>query len=114
MIRRTMPVLAASLTGPTERIMETGICPVCTGSGRRPAAGVPSKTVYASYDAATDTLGCNNCGGLIMWGKPSGLVPLREDGTPCVHEYTSYSRGRCWTQYKCKFCTLSFDVDSGD
>ena len=93
-----------------------GICPVCNGSGRMavPEYNQKYKHVYSSYDAETDTLACNNCGGQTMYGSPSGQVPLREDGTPCKHEYTSANVGRCLTQYTCKHCVSSYQIDSGD
>jgi len=91
-------------------------CPVCNGSGRRP---VPEdqqrwKTIMGSYDAATDTFSCDNCGGQTMYGKATGLVPLNKEGNPCRHEYTGLSRGRCWTQYTCRHCGYSYDIDSSD
>ena len=91
-----------------------GTCPVCNGGGRIPAGDDRHKHVYASYDKATDTLACRNCGGQTMYGQPTGRVPLRKDGTPCVHEYTSWNVGRCLTQYACKHCVSSFQIDSGD
>ena len=91
-----------------------GICPVCNGSGRRPAGDDKYKHVYAGYDAETDTLKCDNCGGQMMYGRPIGQVPFREDGTPCKHEYTSATIGRCLTRYTCKHCVSLFDIDSGD
>lgn len=94
--------------------MNKGVCPVCNGSGRRSADGVPAKSVYADYDKETDTLPCNNCGGQMMYGTPTGEVNLREDGTPCKHEYSSESIGRCYTRYSCNHCEFSFKIDSGD
>ena len=91
-----------------------GICPVCNGSGRRPAGNDRYKHVYASYDAETDTLACNNCGGQTMYGQPSGQVPLRKDGTPCKHEYKGTTVGRCLTRYTCVHCVSSYQIDSGD
>lgn len=91
-----------------------GVCPVCNGCGRRPAGDTPYKTVFAGYDKETDTLACNNCGGQYMYGRPTGEVPLRSDGTPCKHEYTSATVGRCLTRYTCKHCGSSHEIDSGD
>lgn len=93
-----------------------GTCPVCNGTGRVP---VPEhsqryKTVMASYDAATDTLGCQNCGGQYMFGRPTGLVRLRPDGTPCQHEYTGRNKGRCYNEYTCQHCGDVYDIDSSD
>ena len=93
-----------------------GICPVCNGSKRRGLFDFEQryKDVYAGYDKETDTLPCTNCGGQTMYGRPSGQVPLREDGTPCKHEYTSTTIGRCLTRYTCKHCVSSYEIDSGD
>lgn len=95
-----------------------GICPVCSGSGHMPCPNYLRKDGkshgwygYREYD---DTITCTNCGGQTMYGKPSGKVRLREDGTPCVHEYDSREAGRCYTIYTCKHCKHSFDIDSGD
>lgn len=93
---------------------ETGICPVCNGTTRRNAKNVNSKTVYADYDPETDTLPCNNCGGQTMYGKPSGRTPLRDDGTPCIHEYNARSVARHHTIYTCKHCNYVYNIDSGD
>ncbi len=94
--------------------MADGVCPVCNGTGRRPAGENSYKKVYAGYDEVTDTLPCNNCGGQTMYGRPSGRVPLRPDGTPCKHEYASATVGRCLTRYTCKHCGSSYEIDSGD
>lgn len=94
--------------------IKTGICPVCNGSKRMSAASIAYKSGYRGYDADSDTLPCNNCGGQTMWGEPSGVVSLRDDDTPCVHEYDCRKKGRCYHVYYCKHCSYSFDIDSGD
>lgn len=94
--------------------MNLGTCPVCNGTGRVPAGNDPYKKMYSSYDAETDTLPCNNCGGQTMYGRPTGQVRLRDDGTPCRHEYTSRIVGRCLTEYTCRHCGHSYQIDSGD
>lgn len=94
--------------------MQMGTCPVCNGTGRRSAHGVSYKTVFAGYDPVTDTLKCDNCGGQTMSALPTGQVPLRKDGTPCVHEYTGRSAGRCYTIYTCIHCSYTYDIDSSD
>ncbi len=94
--------------------MEHGTCPVCNGSGRVPAGDNKYKHITAGYDKDTDTFACNNCGGQTMYGRPTGKVPLRADGTPCRHEYTSRTVGRCLTEYTCKHCGSSYQIDSGD
>lgn len=94
--------------------MEYGTCPVCNGKGRVAAGDNKYKQYLAGYDEATDTLACNNCGGQRMYGRPSGKVPLRSDGTPCKHEYQSKTVGRSLTRYTCKQCGDSYEIDSGD
>lgn len=94
--------------------MEHGTCPVCNGSGRVPAGDNKYKHVIAGYDKATDTFACTNCGGQYMYGSPKGQVRLRPDGTPCKHEYTSKTVGRCLTEYTCRHCGDRYQIDSGD
>ena len=94
--------------------MTQGTCPVCNGTTRVPAGDNKYKNVIAGYDKNTDTFACNNCGGQMMYGRPTGQVPLRADGTPCAHEYTSQNVGRCLTKYTCKHCNSSHTIDSGD
>jgi len=93
---------------------QTCECPVCNGTGRRPAGDNKYKHMTAGYDAATDTLECNNCGGQTMAVKGTGKTLQRDDGTPCVHEYTSRSGGRCYTIYTCVHCGYNYGIDSGD
>ena len=89
-------------------------CPVCNGTGRVSAADQKYKTIIAGYDKETDTLPCANCGGQTMYGKPTGKSYLREDGTPCAHEYVTKNLGRCYNNYTCKHCGYSYDIDSSD
>jgi hypothetical protein len=49
-----------------------------------------------------------------MYGRATGEVNLREDGTPCEHVYESSNIGRCLTRYKCIHCSDHYDIDSGD
>lgn len=93
-----------------------GICPVCNGTHRVPVPEESQryKTVISGYDKETDTFPCCNCGGQRMFGRPTGEVQLRSDGTPCKHEYEGVLRGRCYTVYTCKHCGDSYDIDSGD
>lgn len=91
-----------------------GICPVCNGGSRVSAADNDYKHIVSGYDKETDTLPCYNCGGQTMYGRPSGQVRLRPDGTPCKHEYVGRNAGRCYTIYTCKHCQSSYDIDSGD
>jgi len=95
--------------------MTQGTCPVCNGTTRTPADGYShTRSHIAGYDQATDTFPCTNCGSQYMYGQPRGTVPLRPDGTPCKHDYTSSNAGRCLTNYQCKHCNDSYEIDSGD
>ncbi len=96
--------------------MIKGICPVCGGTCRVP---VPEdaqeyKKVIAGYDKVTDTFPCSNCGGQYMMSHPTGEVPLRPDGTPCKHEYTSETVRNCYHKHICKHCGDTHFIDSGD
>ena len=71
-----------------------GVCPVCNGAG-------------------SDGVACRNCGGQSMYGRPTGKVPLRPDGTPCTHKYKGEVKGRCYTVYTCVHCNHRYDIDSG-
>ena len=61
----------------TLRPVEKGICPVCAGTCRVPAGDSKYKTMYAGYDALTDTQRCCNCGGQTMSGISCGVVRLQ-------------------------------------
>lgn len=91
-----------------------GQCPVCNGTTRISAGKVDYPKSLYGYNIDNNTIPCNNCGGQYMYGKPSGVVPLRKDGTPCVHEYAGRSGGRYYTIYTCKHCSSSYSIDSGD
>ena len=89
-----------------------GVCPVCNGTGRAPAT---SKYMYSfGYDAATNTIPCQNCGGQTMSLNPTGRARLRPDGTPCHHQYRGVEAGRCLTRYICEHCGDTYVIDSGD
>jgi hypothetical protein len=90
------------------------VCPVCNGSGRVSAGDNKYKSVIAGYDKETDTLPCRNCGGQYMFGRPTGEVRARPDGSACTHSYTSKTVGRCLTEYTCVHCGDRFQIDSGD
>lgn len=90
------------------------VCPVCDGTGRIPAGDYKYKNVVAGYDKETDTLACNNCGSQYMYGRSTGEVRARPDGTPCTHSYESKTVGRCLTEYTCKHCGDRYQIDSGD
>lgn len=91
-----------------------GICPVCTGTTRVPAGDNQYKHVIAGYDKETDTFACTNCGGQTMYGRATGRVPLRADGSACRHEYVGRDAGQCYTVYTCRHCNHRYDIDSGD
>ena len=93
-----------------------GVCPVCNGTCRVPvpAEAQRYKTVCASYDAATDTFACSNCGGQYMFGSPTGQVSLNHSGKPCTHSYKGVNAGRCLTSYTCEHCGDKYDIDSSD
>lgn len=96
--------------------IQYGPCPVCNGTTREPITDErrPFAKNYSGYDKETDTVGCGNCGGQYQWGKPSGQVRLRPDGSPCNHHYDGMNVGRCLTQYDCRHCGDSYKIDSGD
>jgi hypothetical protein len=89
-------------------------CPVCVGTGRVAAGETPYKNVLAGYDWDTDTLPCRNCGGQTMSMRGTGQVPVRPDGTACVHEYEYRKAGRCYHEYTCRHCGHQYCIDSGD
>ena len=114
----------------------TGTCPACQGSTRRPVPESSQK--YLRYNARWEhwgtagyqpagpgpfvdgqgyeggTFPCNNCGGQTMSSRATGQVPLRPDGTPCLHEYVHTKIGRCYYQSDCKHCGHRYHIDSGD
>ena len=93
-------------------------CPVCSGTGRMPTPNHLRKygeqNGWYGYSKEDDRMTCTNCGGQTMYGKATGKSRLRKDGSPCVHEYTGRSLGRCYTGYTCKHCGYSYEIDSGD
>lgn len=68
----------------------------------------------AKYDPATDTLGCDNCGGQYQFSEATGQVSANRDGVPCTHNYSGESVGRCLTKYTCNYCGDCYRIDSGD
>ena len=97
----------------------TGICPICSGSGRIPATEMRTyekDRKWYGYDKETDTKHCTNCGPHGMYaGPPDGKVELRKDnGEPCVHRFLSENMGRCLTKYTCEHCGSAHTIDSGD
>lgn len=105
-----MKAYAAILKGHDE-------CPVCNGTGRAaiPERDRPYKSVLYGYDAATDTMHCQNCGGQYMFGQPAGQTRVDPaTGQGCHHTYASRKAGRSLTEYTCTKCGDSYTVDSGD
>lgn len=99
--------------------MEKGICPVCNGTKRRPCPDDLRKYAapygWYGYNKEDDTVDCDNCGKQYMMGAATGQVPLRPDGTPCVHEYKgTATRYRCVTEYTCIHCGDKHEIDSSD
>jgi hypothetical protein len=94
--------------------VQPGNCPVCTGAGRASAEGQTYARIMAGFDAVTNTLPCRNCGGQYQWGRPTGNVRLRPDGTPCTHEYSSQHISRALCGFTCWHCADHFEIDSGD
>lgn len=114
-----------------------GTCPACEGSTRRPVPEVnrryikhnakwghwgtagylpPGPGPYTQGQGWEEggTFPCNNCGGQTMSSKATGLVPLRSDGTPCLHEYTHKTTSNCYHESTCKHCGHHYAIDSGD
>ena len=54
------------------------------------------------------------------WDKPYVLVGennIPPEYTACVeshHSLTQVNKGRCWNQYTCTICEITWDVDSSD
>lgn len=98
--------------------MIQGTCPVCNGSGHMPCPDHllknASKNGWYGYRSEDNTIDCTNCGSQYMYGRSTGQVNLRGDGTPCKHEYESTNIGRCLTRYKCIHCSDQYTIDSGD
>jgi hypothetical protein len=94
-----------------------GTCPKCNGSLRMPVNPEAErwKKIIAGYNPVDDTFPCDNCGGQYMSLKPTGVVPLRADGTPCLHRYGQRKTIRnCLNEYKCDHCGDVHQIDSSD
>ena len=92
-------------------------CPKCNGTTRRkvPALSRPWATSLATYDKATDTLACDNCGGQRMELKATGQTRIDPTtGLGCLHAYTGRIAGNCYTVYTCAKCGDSYGIDSSD
>lgn len=92
-----------------------GPCPVCGGSGVRDPK--PNELPFMDIMAgrtADGKLQCRNCGGQTMGIHGSGMVNLRDDGTPCEHDYVGRQTGNCYHVYTCRHCPDTYAIDSGD
>ena len=93
-----------------------GICPVCDGTGRKPATEMARNNKWYGYDKVTDTQHCHNCQYKGMFAPPpTGRVELRPDGTPCEHDYELTRVQRYFKEYSCIHgCGNGYVIDSGD
>lgn len=91
--------------------LKNAICPVCEGGKELP---LTAEEQSYSWNHGKTHKPCRNCGGQTMYPVATGLTFLREDGTPCEHEYRGQQRGRCYVVYTCKHCPDIYDIDSGD
>jgi hypothetical protein len=90
---------------------EHGTCPKCHGTKRISYAGVQKHTSYIKgYNAADNSVVCDNCGGQTTEGKASGLVFLNKNKEPCLHDYTE----KVYYRYTCKHCGSRYEIDSGE
>lgn len=91
-------------------------CPVCAGSLRQSAGDGPYRMWAAGYRADDNSIPCQNCGGQKMFGRPTGSVPARPDGTPCTHTYRVVQHDRYAHVHSCVCteCGDTFELDSGD
>lgn len=96
--------------------MTEATCPKCNGTTRIPWVGGPQyKNIVAGYDAATDTLACDNCGGQTMSLKATGMTRIDPTtGLGCMHEFTHTLAGNCYHRYDCGRCGARYHIDSGD
>lgn len=105
----------ALLTIPAE---QDAVCPKCNGSTRSPWPSDQNRryaNMTATYDKATDTLACDNCGGQTMSLRATGHTrkrPGTDEG--CLHSFVGRKAGRCYTEHTCKHCGLSYGIDSSD
>ena len=90
---------------------ESCVCPVCNGTK---LVELTEQEKTYSWNKGKTHHACRNCGGQTMSGVASGESKLRDDGTPCVHEYVGEQRGRCYVVYYCKHCGYQYSIDSGD
>lgn len=96
--------------------MTEATCPKCNGSTRRPWIGdMRYKNITAGYDAATDTLACDNCGGQTMSMCATGMTTIDPaTGLGCMHEFAHTLAGNCYHRYDCRRCGDRYHIDSGD
>jgi hypothetical protein len=98
----------------------TGTCPVCTGSLRTltPSELGDAPQGIVGHDPVTGTIPCRNCGNPYTGDVPSGVVPLRSDGSPCAHEYrmvySDHQGQLSMYLYECLRCPASYRLDHAD
>ena len=102
-----------------------GVCPACNGT-KKILLRCQVEKGFVYYEGSeyfdetrdlkihTEERNCNNCGAQYYYGTATGMVKLREDGTPCRHEYESKNLGRCYNSYTCKHCGDYHTIDSSD
>ena len=85
-----------------------GVCPVCNGSGRKPADEEMKKyaNVIAGYDKSNDTVACNNCGGQGMYGNNvhQAVFESEESETGITLHFVNehFDEGRIIAQFYCE------------
>lgn len=98
--------------------MNTGPCPVCNGTARKPCPPdlqeYGKKYGWYGYDSDSDTVNCTNCGAQYQWGTATGSVRLNQNNEPCVHAYQVQNVGRCYNKYTCVHCGDVYHIDSSD
>jgi RNA polymerase subunit RPABC4/transcription elongation factor Spt4 len=105
---------------------QRGVCPACNGT-KKYLQRFQVENGYVYYEGQSkrfdetrdlkiheETRVCYNCGAQKQYGEATGMVLLREDGTPCLHDYESTNIGRCYTGYSCKHCGDYYTIDSSD
>ena len=93
------------------------VCPKCNGSTRRPLPESSRKyaDIIATYDKATDTLACDNCGGQTMSLRATGRTRIDPaTGLGCMHKYNGVTTSNCYHEHTCIKCGDRYDIDSGD
>jgi hypothetical protein len=104
------PALQAALIPPGN-----ATCPKCNGTTRRPADESARRYRIATYDEATDTLACDNCGGQTMSLDAKGHTRIDPaTGLGCLHDWRRRLAGNCYHEHTCRKCGSQFYIDSSD